>query len=102
MRAKMGHAVPLWVEQAETVEHHGFDRLAGGHNPPCWGWLRRLVDDLGDPECFNHAGDQAQVIEDERAVWLWLRRDGRTVRVSHRLLLCTGECIDTPALLNDM
>jgi hypothetical protein len=36
--------------------------LAGGHNPPFWVLLRRLVDDLGDPEFFKHAGDQAQVI----------------------------------------
>jgi hypothetical protein len=30
---KMGHEVELLVEKAQTIEHHGFDRMAGRHNP---------------------------------------------------------------------
>jgi hypothetical protein len=63
--------------------------------------LRHLIHALGDAECFKHACDKAQVIQDQRAVWLRLRREVRAVRVSHSLLLCQGECIDTPKLLND-
>ena len=31
---EMGHEVQLLVDKAKTVKHHGFDRMAGGHNPP--------------------------------------------------------------------
>src|SRR5262245_47784746 len=30
---KMGHEVELLVDKPQTVEHHGFDRMAGGYNP---------------------------------------------------------------------
>jgi hypothetical protein len=59
---KMGDKVELLVDKAETIKHHGFDRMAGGHNPHFWVLLRRLVDDLGDPEFFKHACNKAQVI----------------------------------------
>jgi hypothetical protein len=58
----MGHEVELLVDKAETVEHHGFDRMADGHNPHCWVLLRRLIDDLRDAEFFKHPRDQPQVI----------------------------------------
>jgi hypothetical protein len=61
---KMGHEVELLVDKAETIKHHGFDRMASGHNPHFWVLLRRLVDDLGDPEFFKHACDKAPVISD--------------------------------------
>jgi hypothetical protein len=59
---KMGHEVELLVDKAETIKHHGFDRMASGHNPHFWILLRRLVDDLGDPEFFKYACDKTQVI----------------------------------------
>ena len=99
---KMGHEVELVVEKTETVEPHSFDCMASGHNAHCRVLLRRLVNDLGDAEFFKYACDKAKVIEDQRAVWWRLRRDGRTVRVSHSFLLCRGDCIDTPKLLNYM
>jgi hypothetical protein len=83
----MGHEVALLVAKAETMKHHGFDRMASGHNPHFWVVLRRLVDDLGAPAFFKHTCDKAQGISDQRAVWLWLRWDVRTVRWSHSLLL---------------
>jgi hypothetical protein len=30
---KMGDEGELLVDKAETVEHHGFDRMASSHNP---------------------------------------------------------------------
>ena len=92
----MGDKVQLLVEKAQTVEHHGSDCMASGHNPHCRVLLRRVINDLSNAEFFKHPRDQTQVIYDLRAVRLWLWRDGRTVRVSHRLLLCRGDCIDTP------
>ena len=62
MREKMGHEGERVVEKAQTVEHHGFDRMASRHNAPCRVLLRRLVDDLGDAEFFTHACDKAKVI----------------------------------------
>ena len=59
---KMGDEVELLVDKAETVEHHGFDRMAGGHNPHFRVLLRRLINDLGDAEFFKHACDETQVI----------------------------------------
>jgi hypothetical protein len=75
--------------------------MAGGHTPHCRVLLRRLINDLGDPEFFKHARDEAKVISELRAVRLRLWRDGRAVRVSQSLLLCRGDCIDPPKLLND-
>ena len=59
---KMGDEVELLVDKAEAVEHHGFDRMAGGHNPHCRVLLRRLINNLRDAEFFKHARDQTQVI----------------------------------------
>jgi hypothetical protein len=58
---QMGDEVERLVEQAETVEPHGFDRMAGGHNPHGRVLLRRLINDRGDAECCKHAGDETQV-----------------------------------------
>jgi hypothetical protein len=87
---KMGHEIALLVEKAQTVKHHGFDRMAGGHNPPFRVVLRRLIHDCRDAECCKHARDQTQVISDLRAVRLRHGREVRAVRVSHSLLLGRG------------
>ena len=98
---KMGDEVELLVDKAQTVEHHGFDRMAGGHNPHFRVLLGGLINDLRDAEFFKHARDKAQ--GDLRpacgTVAAW--RDVRAVRVSHSLLLCRGDCIGTQKLLND-
>src|SRR5205823_3362489 len=98
---KMGHEGALLVEKAQTVEDHGCDRMAGGHKTHFRVGLCRFINDLRDAECFKHPRDQTQMIEDLRAVRWRLWRDVRAVRVSHRLLLCRGDCIDPPKLLND-
>src|SRR4030095_2815710 len=45
---KMGDKVELLVDKAEAVEHHGFDRMASGHNPHFRVLLRRLLNHLRD------------------------------------------------------
>ncbi len=62
MLEKMGDEIELLMEKAEAVEHHGFDRMAGGHNPHFRVLLRRLIKNLRDTEFFKHPCDQAQVI----------------------------------------
>jgi len=58
----MRDEVELLVKKAQTVEHHGFDRIAGGHNPPFRGLLGGSINDFRDAEFFKHARDQTQVI----------------------------------------
>ena len=94
--AKMGDEVARVVEKTAPVEHQSCDGMASRHNAHGRVLLRRLVDDRGDAEFVTHACDQAQVIEDQRAVWLRLRRDVRTVRGSQSLLRCRGDGIDMP------
>jgi hypothetical protein len=90
MLEKMGHEGELWVEKAQTIEHHGFDRMPSGHNPHFRVLLGGSLNDFRDAEFCKHPRDQAQVISDLGTVRLWLWRDGRAVRVSHSLLLCRG------------
>jgi hypothetical protein len=90
MLEKMGHEVELWVEKAQTIEHHGFDRMPSGHNPHFRVLLGGSLNDFRDAEFCKHPRDQAQVISDLGTVRLWLWRDVRAVRVSHSLLLCRG------------
>ena len=90
MLEKMGDEGALVVEKAEAVEHHGFDGMAGSHHPPFRVLLGGAIDDCSDAECFTHARDQTQVLEDLCAVRLRLGRDVRAIRVSHSLLLCRG------------
>src|SRR5262245_49506907 len=59
---KMGDKVELLVDKAEAVEHHGFDRMAGSHNPHFRVLLRGLVDDFRDAEFFKPPCNQPQVI----------------------------------------
>ena len=59
---KMGDEVELLVDKAQTVEHHGFDRMAGGHNPHGRVLLGGSINDFRDAEFFKHARDQTQVI----------------------------------------
>jgi len=59
---KMGDEVELLVDKAEAVEHHGFDGMAGGHNPHFRILLRCLINNLRDAEFFKHASDQTQMI----------------------------------------
>src|SRR5438477_10116359 len=51
---KMGDEIELLLDKAEAVEHHGFDRMAGGHNPHFRVLLRRLINNLCDAEFFKH------------------------------------------------
>ena len=62
MLEKMGDEVELLVNKAQTVEHHGFDRMAGGHNPHFRVLLGGSINDFRDAEFFKHARDQTQVI----------------------------------------
>src|SRR5919201_423742 len=62
IREKMGHEVELLVDKTPTVEHQGFARMAGGHNPHCRVLLSGFVNDLGDAKFFKHACNKAQVI----------------------------------------
>jgi hypothetical protein len=96
----MRHKVELLVDEAQAVEDHGFDGMACGHQTHFRVLLGGFINDFGDTEFFKHARNKAKVISDLRAVRLRLRRDVRTVRLSHSLLLCRGDCIDTPKLLN--
>src|SRR5262245_59349054 len=86
----MRDEVERLVKKAQTVEHHGFDRMAGGHNPHFRILLGGSINDFRDAEFFKHACDQPQVIYNLCAVRLWLGWDGRAIRVSHNLLLGRG------------
>src|SRR5688572_26738594 len=58
---KMGDEVELLVDKAETVEHHGFDRMASSHNTHFRVLLRRSINHLRDAEFFKHPRDQTQM-----------------------------------------
>jgi hypothetical protein len=58
---KMRDEVELWGEKAQTVEPHGCDRMASGHNPRFRGLLGGSINDFRDAEVFKHARDQPQV-----------------------------------------
>jgi hypothetical protein len=62
MLEKMGDEIELVVEKAETIEHHGFDRRAGGHNPPFRVLLGGAINDFRDTQFLKHPRDQTQVI----------------------------------------
>src|SRR4029434_4082317 len=64
MLEKMGDEVELLMNKAQTIEDHGLDRMASGHNPQCRVLLGGFVNDLGDTEFFKHACDKAQGIQD--------------------------------------
>jgi hypothetical protein len=55
---KWGDKVQLLVEKAQTVEHHGFDRMASGHSPHGRVLLRRVINDLSNAEFFKHSRDR--------------------------------------------
>src|SRR5262249_28063031 len=50
---KMRHEVELLIDKAEAVEHHSFDRMAGGHNPHFWVLLGGSINDFSDAEFFE-------------------------------------------------
>src|ERR1700757_639839 len=54
--------VELLVDKTQTVEHHGFDRMAGGHNTHFRVLLGGPINDFRDAEFFKHARDQTQMI----------------------------------------
>jgi hypothetical protein len=62
MLEKMRNEVELVVNKAQTVEHHGFDRMASGDNPHFRVLLGGSINDFRDAEFFKHARDQTQVI----------------------------------------
>src|SRR5262245_40275744 len=86
----MRDEVELLVEKTQTVEHHGFHGMAGGHHPHFRVLLGGAINDFRDAEFFKHARDQTQVISDLGAVRLRLGWDGRAIRVAHNLLLGRG------------
>jgi len=59
---KMGPKGERLVEKAQTVEPHGFDRMAGGHNTHFRILRRRLLHDVRDAEFFKYRRDQTQMI----------------------------------------
>ena len=71
--------VVLVVDEAQAVEDHRLDRMAGGDKPH--GRLVRgdSIKDLGEAKFFKHPRDQTQGIEDLRAVRLGRWRDVRAV-----------------------
>src|SRR5262245_42919323 len=81
---KMGDEVERLGEKAQTVQHHGLDCVASGHNPHCRVVLGGSLNACRDAQCFKHPRDQTHVIEDLGAVRLWLWWDGRAVRVAYR------------------
>jgi hypothetical protein len=56
---QLGLQVELLVHTAESVEHHGFDGMACGHNTQLRIVLGCLLNDLSDVEFFEHAGHDA-------------------------------------------
>ena len=62
MLEKMRDEVALLVQKTQTVEHHGFARMAGGHHPHGRILLGGSLNDFRDAEFFKHAGDQPQVL----------------------------------------
>src|SRR5262249_45283361 len=84
---EMRDEVELLVHEAQAVEDHGLDRMAGGHHTHARGLLSGVITDLSDAECVEHPCDEAEVIQDLRTVRLRLWRDVRAVRWSHSLLL---------------
>jgi hypothetical protein len=50
------------VDKAEAVEHHGFDGMAGGHNPHFRVLLGGSINDFSDAKFFKHSRNQTQVI----------------------------------------
>ncbi len=58
----MWDEIELLIEKAEAIEHHDFDRMAGGHNPHFRVLLGGAINDFRDAEFFKHARDQTQVI----------------------------------------
>jgi hypothetical protein len=59
---KMGHEVKRLSDKAKAVEHHGLDRMAGGHNPHFRVLLGGSITDVSEAEFFKHSCDQTQVI----------------------------------------
>ena len=97
---EMRHEVELLVHEAQAIEDHDLDRMAGGHNTHARVLLGSFINDLSDAELFKHPCNQTKVIQDLCTVRLRLWRDVRAVRWSHSLLLYRGECSDTQKLLN--
>jgi hypothetical protein len=90
MLETMRAAGALVGEKAQTVAHHGLDRMASGHKPRFRVLRGGSSNDCRDPEFCKHARDQPQGISDRCAVRLRLEREGRAIRVSHNLLLGRG------------
>ena len=57
MLEKMGAEIELLVHEAQAVEDHGLDRMAGGHHPHARVLFGGLIKDLRDAECFKHPCD---------------------------------------------
>jgi hypothetical protein len=58
----MRHEVELLVDEAQAVEDHRLDGMAGGDHPHCRVLLGGLINNLSDAEFFKHPRDQTQVI----------------------------------------
>jgi hypothetical protein len=58
----MRDEIELLLDKADAVEPHGFDRMAGGHNPPFRVLLGGSINDFRDVKFFKYPRDQTQVI----------------------------------------
>jgi len=89
------------VNKFQTIEHHRFDSFTYREVAHFRVVVSGLVDDVAKTEFCKHASYKPERISDLRAVQWRLGREVRAIRGSHRLLLCSGECIDTSKYLND-
>ena len=89
------------IDKPQAIEHHGFDRLTYREVAHFRVVVSGLVDDVAKTESCKHASYKPERISGLRAVQWRLGREVRAIRGSHRLLLCSGECIDTSKYLND-
>ena len=84
----------------QEIEHHRFDSFTYREVAHFRVVVSGLVDDVANTEFCKHASYKPEMIYDLRAVQWRLWRDVRAIRVSYRLLLCRGNCIDTSQCLN--
>ena len=60
----------LLIDNTQPIEHHGFDRLAGGDNTHDGILVGRFINGFSDAELFKHSSHQAQMINDGSPVCL--------------------------------
>jgi hypothetical protein len=58
-----GHEITLLVHKPQSVEHHGVDGIAKGHDPLLNVLLSRSVNDLPHAKFVKHPSDEAEMIQ---------------------------------------